>query len=144
MGAMIVHLTRTIDLLKRNAGHYAAYVAVLYYVDIIAVMFSLLFIYGKPFAVITGVILSLALTAHIIGLAFRAKASRVAQLVITDIHAAYSVMVLAVLVSAGPASALAAASLAYRLLVLVAEVPLVFVLTDGDVASTFGPSASRP
>ena len=54
-------------------------------------MFLLLASYGKAAAIITGIILSILLSVHIVFLYFKNELNRKIQLFLMDIHAGYSI-----------------------------------------------------
>jgi hypothetical protein len=128
--------------LRRFAGgrsnRVAAYQATLYYMEIIALMFALLFLYGKLASVMAGICLSTALTYHIIQLYFGKNPHRIIQLCIIDLHAAFAAGYLVYHALAG-IDAGAGASLvpAMRALILASEVPLLFLLTGSGAAQDF-------
>ena len=67
-----------------------AYVATLYYFEIIFLMFGLLFLYGTAVSITAGALLSLLLAYHIIQLYYRKKTHRAIQLWLIDLHAAFA------------------------------------------------------
>lgn len=52
----------------RRIHQISAYIATLYYLEIVFLMFGILFLYGKAAAIITGGLLALVLTYHVIQL----------------------------------------------------------------------------
>ncbi len=75
----------------RNRIHQvSAYIATLYYLEIVFLMFGLLFLYGRAAAIIVGLLLTLLLTYHIIQLFFKNSLHRKLQLYLIDIHAAFA------------------------------------------------------
>jgi hypothetical protein len=124
-------------LMRRLSGgrsnRVAAYQATLYYMEIIALMFALLFLYGKLASIIAGIVLSAALTYHVIQLYFGKKQHRMVQLYIIDLHAAFAAGYLVYHALAGmDAGAGAALVPAMRALILASELPLLFLLTGSQ------------
>ena len=78
-------------LLRNRIHQLAAYMATLYYLEIISLMFGLLFLYGKAVSIIAGVVLSLLLAYHIIQLYLKNSLHRKIQLFIIDIHAPFAI-----------------------------------------------------
>jgi hypothetical protein len=75
----------------RNRIHQiSAYIATLYYMEIVFLMFGLLFLYGRAVSIIVGLLLTLLLTYHIIQLFFKNSLHRKLQLYLVDIHAAFA------------------------------------------------------
>ena len=79
------------DIIKKRVFVYASYFNILFFFEIINLMFLLLIIYGKIISITAGGILSVLLSLQIINLYFRKETSRKIQLFLMDIHAAYSI-----------------------------------------------------
>ncbi|MCP4130247.1 MAG: hypothetical protein GY754_04630 [bacterium] len=125
------------------------YLATYYYLEIIYIMISLNFLFGKTFSAITGLILTLLLTIHIIFLYYRKKPNRVIHLFIIDIHiamtAAFSINSLmhGFIGSNSPnlpgwAYIIDIVILIIRAGIVVLELAILFHLTNEDVKKTYG------
>jgi hypothetical protein len=77
------------NIIKR-ADSAVPYIATLYYIEILYLMFFFNFLYGKYVSVVTGIFLSFMLTLHVIKLFHRKNLNRKIQLFIMDFHVAYS------------------------------------------------------
>ena len=119
------------DKLRKNSSLAAAYTATLYFFEILFIMFSLMLMFGKQISVIAGLILSVTLTAHIIMLYLKKNINRKIHLFLIDIHIATTVPFFLKLFFPGiemnmPTVAL----LAYNIIMLLIEIPMLFLLTD--------------
>ena len=79
------------DIIRKRVFVYASYFNILFFFEIINLMFLLLIIYGKIISITAGVILSVLLSLQIINLYFKKETSRKIQLFMMDIHVAYSI-----------------------------------------------------
>ncbi len=115
-----------------------AYVATLYYFEIIFLMFGLLFLYGPAVSIAAGALLSLLLAYHIIQLYYRKKAHRVIQLCLIDLHAAFAAGYLFYCIAGGagsdPGTPLV---IAVRSFLLACEIPLLYFLSGSETAKSF-------
>jgi hypothetical protein len=80
-----------LDIIKKRVFVYVSYFDVLYFFEIINLMFLLLMTYGKFISIVSGIILSVLLSLQIINLYFKKEINRKIQLYLMDIHAAYSI-----------------------------------------------------
>ena len=78
------------SMVRTRIHQLAAYLVTLYYLEIISLMFGLLFLYGKAVSIIAGIVLSLLLAYHIIQLYLKNDLHRKIQLFIIDIHAPFA------------------------------------------------------
>jgi hypothetical protein len=132
------HIHRALSHITANIATVAAFTATLYYLEIIAMMFLLALLFGKPFAVITGSVLSLALTVHAILLNSGFEISRKIQLVIMDIHASFAVAsVISFFVYGNEFNTLNALQLSIRMIILPIELSLIFMLTNPGLTGAF-------
>ena len=116
----------------------SAYIATLYYLEIVFLMFGLLFLYGKAVSIIAGLLLTLVLTYHIIQLFFRNRLHRKLQLCLIDIHAAFAAGYLFYNAVQGIDTAPAALIiLIARTLLLACELPLLYCLSGEEGAGAF-------
>jgi hypothetical protein len=128
-------------LLRDRIHQLAAYMATLYYLEIISLMLGLLFLYGKAVSIIAGVVLSLLLAYHIIQLYFKNGLHRKIQLFIIDIHAPFAVGYLIYNIAQGAEiDMLALFIILVRTFLLACEIPLLFCLTGKDAAEIFRPT----
>jgi hypothetical protein len=79
-----------LNIIKKRPFVFVSYFDILYFFEIINLMFLLLMIYGKVISVLSGIILSVLLSFHIINLYYKKEINRKIQLFIMDIHLAYS------------------------------------------------------
>ncbi|HNW26907.1 MAG TPA: hypothetical protein PKN50_00405 [Spirochaetota bacterium] len=115
----------------------SAYIATLYYLEIVFLMFGLLFLYGKAVSIIAGILLTLALTYHVIQLFLKNRLHRKLQLWLMDFHAAFSAGFLFFNAVQGVDMAPGALIvLITRTLHLACELPLIFYLSgDGGISA---------
>ena len=84
-------ITSILNIIKKRVFVYASYFDVLFFFEIINLMFLLLMAYGKIISIAGGSILSVLLSLQIINLYFKKEINRKIQLYLMDIHLAYSV-----------------------------------------------------
>ncbi len=124
--------------ISKRIHQLTAYLATLYYLEIISLMFTLLFLYGKAVSIIVGVVLSLLLAYHIIQLYFKNGLHRKIQLFIIDIHAPFAVGYLFYNIAQGAeVDVLALFIIVTRTFLLACEIPLLFYLTEKDAVEIF-------
>lgn len=123
---------------KNRAGKVSAYMATLYYLEIIALMFGLLFLYGKAVSIMAGSALTLLLTYHIIRLYLGSDLHRKIQLAVIDLHAAFAAgFLFYALAQAAPIDPASLPLLLTRTAILACEVPLLLLLTGDSARSGF-------
>ena len=83
-------ITSILIIIKKRVFVYASYFDVLFFFEIINLMFLLLMAYGKTISIAGGSILSVLLSLQIINLYFKKEINRKIQLYLMDIHLAYS------------------------------------------------------
>lgn len=116
---------------RESISSFVPYLGTFYYVEIIYLMIFLNFLYGKIIAVITGLLLSVLLTFHIIGLDNKKNVNRKIQLYFMDIHIAYSLAYcFNRFFSAGELSYVDYSVIAFRLITAFIEIFSVIILTD--------------
>lgn len=114
------------------------YLNVFFFFEIIYLMITLNILYGNRFAVIVGMALSIALAAHITMLYFRHWLSRYVQLVLMELHAAYSLpLFVNLLTGAFDYHALDLSFIVMRSVASVIEIACIVVLTDETVRAEF-------
>ena len=115
-----------------------AYFACLYYLEIILFMFNAVLIFGKTPSVIAGLVFSVMLTRHILSLYAARNTSRVILLFIMDIHVAVTISFIPGLwVFNIGLNAITSTILVVRSIMLLLEVPLIYLLTDTAVIKQY-------
>ena len=110
---------------------YTAYFDVLYFFEIINLMFLLLILYGKFVSVFSGIILTILLSIQIIRIYFGNSLNRKIQIYLMDIHLAYSIpFFLSLIVSGFNSGWLDFIFILLRFVIFCAEIFLIHVLTD--------------
>ena len=121
-----------------KAPRFLSYYSTLYYIEIIYFMFMLLIIYGRTAAVITGLIFTGLFTIHVIRLFFQKNINRKIQVVIMDIHIAYTAGFLVNRIFGDlPLSGLDEFMIIFRGLTAVVAIPLVFIFTDDKIIDEY-------
>ena len=111
-----------------------AYFACLYYLEIILFMFNAVLIFGKTPSVIAGIALAVMLTRHILSLYEARNTSRMILLFIMDIHVAVTISFIPGLwVFDIGLNAITTTILVVRSIMLLFEIPLIYLLTDTAV-----------
>lgn len=127
-----------LNFLRDRAGRIIPYIATLYYVEIIYMMFILNFLFGKVIAVASGVTLAVLLSFQVIALFSRRNLSRKIQLFLMDLHFAYSVaFIFSRLVTDFTLSGGDIAVTVYRGVAAFIELPMIIVLTDEFIISRY-------
>ncbi|HON79682.1 MAG TPA: hypothetical protein PK544_14405 [Spirochaetota bacterium] len=127
-----------IETVQKKIVTVVSYFNIVYYFEIINLMILLFFLFGKITAVLSGLTLSLLLSWHIIMLFFRKQNNRKIQLFLMDIHVAISAgIIIRTISSPLPASAVQTSLLTMRILVVLCELLLIFILTDEEVIESF-------
>jgi hypothetical protein len=127
-----------VSFIRSRISQISAYIATLYYLEIVFLMFGLLFLYGRAAAIIAGTVLTLLLTYHIIQLFFRKGLHRKLQLYLIDVHAAFAAGYLFYSVVQGiDTSPSALLILATRSVLLACELPLLYCLSGDEGAEAF-------
>ncbi len=119
-------------------GRLIPYILTLYYVEIIFIMFGLLFIYGRAVSIATGSLLSIFWAYHIIRFHFGNELHRKIQIYVIDLHAAFTAGYLFYCAVHGiDGDPAAPFILAARILILACELPLLWILTGDKTAAEF-------
>lgn len=117
---------------------WAAYASVLYFFEVIYIMTALLFLYGKGIAILCGFTCAALLSAQILMLYQGVGISRKVQIVLMDIHCAYAASFLCgVAVFGGLSTSFDVFFTAVRALLVLLELPGLYLLTDPRVAELF-------
>jgi hypothetical protein len=126
------------SLVRNRINQLAAYMATLYYLEIISLMFALLFLYGKAVSIIAGAVLTFLLTYHIIQLYLKNGRHRKIQLFIIDIHAPFAIGYLFYNIAQSmEVDLLALFIMLVRAFLLACEIPMLFSLTGKDAVEVF-------
>lgn len=126
------------NFLRERAGGIIPYIATLYYIEIIYMMFILNFLFGKAIAVGSGITLAALLSFQVVALFNRRNLSRKIQLFLMDIHFAYSVaFIFSRLVTDFTLSGGDIAVSVFRLAVAIIELPVIIILTDEFIISRY-------
>jgi hypothetical protein len=134
----VASVNTIIPFIRSRIHQISAYIVTLYYLEIVFLMFGLLFLYGKAVSILTGVVLTLLLTYHIIQLFFRNSLHRKLQLYLIDIHASFAAGYLFYNAVQGFDTAPAALIiLLARSLLLACELPLLYCLSGDEGARAF-------
>lgn len=131
-----------LESIRPRVHVYAAYTANLYFIEILSLFMVSLYVAGKTISMIMGGTLAALLAVHIVMLYNRRDLHRKIHLFLIDLHAAYTVayLVQSALFGFGDtngALALTVIPFAVRCLLLVCELPLVWLLTDERVRALF-------
>ncbi len=125
-------------LIRKRIHQISAYIVTLYYLEIVFLMFGLIFLYGKAASITAGILLTLLLTYHIIQLFFKNSLHRKIQLYLIDIHAAFAAGYLFYNALQGVDTTPAALIiLITRSLILACELPLLYYLSGDEGAGAF-------
>lgn len=108
----------------------AAYASTLYFIEILILMISLVFLYGKAVAAAVGIALSAALAYHTIQLYFMKERHRVVHCFLIDLHAAFAAAYVAAAAMRGSSGE--GAIIAARCVILAVELPVLLLLTQGE------------
>ncbi len=124
--------------IKEKVNSFVPYLATFYYIEIIYLMIFINFLYGKIFAVTTGLFLTFLLTYHVVRLFNKKDINRKVQLYFMDIHFAYSLAYFFNRVfSESPIGTVDSIVLTIRLLTACIEIAAVLILTDRIIKSGY-------
>ncbi len=127
-----------LEFMLRRGNLVAAYAATLLYLEIIYIMTVILFLWGKAASIIAAVILTIAYSAQLIGVYFKNNFNRTLQLLIMELHSAYSAaFIFNYLYQDTPLNYLSLAIILARSVLLAVEIFLIFLLTSEKVAATY-------
>jgi len=130
-------------IIINNSNRITAYFSTLYYFEIIYFMFILLILYGKPVSVIAGFTMTILITIHIVQLYFKKNINRKIQLFIMDIHIAYAGAYLINIMKLGfEINVLTLSIIFIRSIIIICEIPLLFILTDERVTCHYNQQES--
>ncbi|HPS57095.1 MAG TPA: hypothetical protein PK514_03230 [Spirochaetota bacterium] len=118
------------ELLRSRAHSALPYISTLFYAEIILLFIFLNFLYGKPVALTAGLVLTVLLTLHVIILFNDNPSSRKIQLLLMDIHFAWSVAFVVIRMVPGiPLSGFDVAVVLFRTLAASVELPIILLVT---------------
>ncbi len=140
--AMSTSINRLLQAIEDHASAgihlYGAYLQVWYYVEILYMMGVFLVVYGKGLAFLWGIVLAVLLSVHIIRFYFRKETSRRVQLVLMDLHVAYSVSLMMSLMQGTTGNTMPEMIIMMvRLVITAMEVYLIWLLTGDAVKKKF-------
>lgn len=123
-----------IKLWRSRANSALPYIATLFYVEIILLFIFLNFLYGKTAAVAAGLLLTVLLTLHVIMLFNDYPMNRKVQLLLMDVHFAWSVAFVVIRIFPGiPLSVIDIAAVLFRTAAASVELPVILLVTaDGE------------
>ncbi len=124
--------------LKENIHYLVSYFSTLYYVEIVILMVSVLFVYGKILSVAVGLLMAVLLTVQIINVFYKKDRSRKIQLFLMDLHLAYGLAFFINLPFTGyQLNSSNALILTVRSVLVIGELFLIYLLTDKAAAGEF-------
>ncbi|MFC1669348.1 hypothetical protein ACFL20_03090 [Spirochaetota bacterium] len=127
-----------ISILKKRINAVTAYFTVLYFFEIIFFMIVFLVTQGKLIAVIFGILTAIILTAHIISVYFFKNRNRKIQIVLMEIHFAYSIsFIISYFIHGIGGYIIDNIFLIVRLILILGEIPLIYLLTDKEVINLY-------
>lgn len=117
---------------------FLSYFSTIFFVEILYFMVMILIIYGRTAAVIFGFITAFILTLHVIGLFFQKNMNRKIQLLLMDLHIAFTAGFLINRLFgdfsiSGPDEFM----IVFRGLTALVEIPLVFIFTKDSVIENY-------
>ncbi len=114
-----------------------SYFNILYFIEIINLMFVLLVTFGTYLSIGIGIILTLTLSFHIIRFYFNKKYSRLIQLCIMDLHLAYSIpFFINIFMLNLDSKPLDYSFIIIRIIICIIESILIYRLTDYKIINT--------
>jgi hypothetical protein len=114
------------------------YMPALYYIEIIYAMFTLFMTAGKIPGIIIGFLFGVFISVHIVFLYFRKNFSRIIQLVLLDLHAAYSgAFVINFIINSTNINPALGVLFSFRLLMFIIEVPMIFYLSSDRIKKLY-------
>lgn len=120
-----------IDFFRERCWRLIPYIATLYYLEIMYLMFIVNFIAGKIIAVGTGFALAILLSFHVVALFNRKNLNRKIQLFLMDLHFAYSAaFIVSRVVTGFTLSGGDIAVTVFRGITALIEIPMIIFLTD--------------
>lgn len=126
------------DFFRDLIGEYTPYIATLYFIEVIYLMFMINFIFGKTAAVVSGASISFLLSYHIISLFNRKNLNRKIQLFLMDIHFAYSIgFLFSSFFTDFNLSGWETGLSFYRFIIALLEIPMIIFLTDEFIIKRF-------
>lgn len=123
---------------EEKAPLFIPYFSTLYFVEVLYFMVMLLLIYGRTAALVCGFILALLLTFHVIGLFFMKNRHRKIQLILMDLHIAFTAgFLINRLMGDLSLSSMDELMVMFRGLTALLEIPLVFIFTSDYIIKKY-------
>ncbi len=123
---------------EEKAPLFIPYFSTLYFVEVLYFMVMLLLIYGRTAALVCGFILALLLTFHVIGLFFMKNRHRKIQLILMDLHIAFTAgFLINRLMGDLSLSSMDELMVLFRGLTALLEIPLVFIFTSDYIIKKY-------
>lgn len=123
---------------EEKSPSFLPYFSTLYYVEILYFMVMLLLIYGRTIALVFGFISAVLLTFHVIGLFFLKNRARKIQLLLMDLHIAFTAGFLINRIAGDfSLSAFDNFMIVFRGLTALLEIPLVIIFTGDSVIKKY-------
>jgi hypothetical protein len=120
-----------IEIWRNRANSALPYISTLFYVEILLIFIFLNFLYGKPFALAVGLLLIALLTLHVIMLFNENPVNRKIQLLLMDLHVAWSVAFVVIHIAPGlHLSFFDMAAAVFRAFAAAVELPVIFLVTS--------------
>jgi hypothetical protein len=137
--AMFMHRAAGLmDRAARNCNLVAAYGATLLYLEIIYIMIVMLFLFGKAAAIIAALSLTAVYSAQLIRVYFKSNTGRIMQLLLMELHSAYSAaFIFNYLYLGSSADAVSLLIVLARSIILAVEIPLIFLLSGDRAVESF-------
>lgn len=120
-----------IELWRSRANLALPYIATLFYVEIMLLFVFLNFLYGKPAALAAGLLLTVLATLHVVMLFNDNPLNRKIQLLLMDVHFAWSVAFVVIRLFPGiPLSGFDIAVAVFRTLAASVELPVILLVAS--------------
>lgn len=131
-------ITAALGERKEKFPRILSYYSTIYFVEIIYFMFMILIIYGRIAAVISGLTFASLLVYHVIGLFFQKNSSRKLQIILMDIHVAFTAGFLINRIFGDlPISVIDEFMIIYRGIAALMAIPLILIFTDDEIIKEY-------
>ncbi|MBN1533241.1 MAG: hypothetical protein JXA20_11305 [Spirochaetes bacterium] len=136
---LLLHRTAGLaDRAVRHSNLVAAYGATVLYLEIIYIMIVVLFLFGKAAAISAALLLAAIYSAQLIWVYFKNNTSRIIQLLLMELHCAYSAAFIFNYCCLGSsADSISLLIVLARAIILAVEIPLIFLLTGDRAIAAF-------
>lgn len=123
---------------EKKAPVFLSYFSTLFFVEILYFMIMILIVYGRTVAVIFGFLTALILTLHVTGLFFQKNRNRKIQLLLMDLHIAFTVgFLINRFFGDFSLSVPDQFMIVFRGLTALVEIPLIIVFTNDSVIKKY-------